>query len=354
MTTNDRQAEVPPEVAGFLADSLGIAVGEARILRGGARHRVLTVGAPERRVVIKLHGPPREGLEDGFERELRLHRFISRQCPGRVPALLAHDAGLRCLVLEWIDGEPLRDQLDGGEAELAAMADFLVELNRPAVRDQARVEDLPMAADGGLRLADHLARARWRIDRLLQLDPAGFPVRAEMLDWLRGDLMHDWERQAIAIAACDDPSVSPVLSPSDFGRHNTLRVRDGSLRFMDFEHAGWDDPAKLAADFILQPDHPLDDQGAGWFLACLAGGSAFPADLAARTARLLAVQRIKWVTIVLNGFIPGAVADDVPEEALCRTLEKARHVHCRPLPDPCRHEPCHGTAGNPLEEHHDR
>ena len=47
-----------------------------------------------------------------------------------------------------------------------------------------------------------------------------------------------------------------VVSPSDFGFHNALRTEDGRLAFLDFEYAGWDDPAKLVCDFELQPAVP--------------------------------------------------------------------------------------------------
>src|SRR5439155_21002106 len=44
-----------------------------------------------------------------------------------------------------------------------------------------------------------------------------------------------------------------TLSPSDFGFHNALRQADGRIIFLDFEYFGWDDPAKMIADFLLHP-----------------------------------------------------------------------------------------------------
>ena len=48
------------------------------------------------------------------------------------------------------------------------------------------------------------------------------------------------------------------MSPSDFGFHNALATPGGRLVFIDFEYAGWDDPAKLANDFFCQPAVPVD------------------------------------------------------------------------------------------------
>ena len=49
------------------------------------------------------------------------------------------------------------------------------------------------------------------------------------------------------------PKKDRILSPSDFGFHNSLREPDGRIIFLDLEYFGWDDPAKLIVDFILHP-----------------------------------------------------------------------------------------------------
>ena len=53
------------------------------------------------------------------------------------------------------------------------------------------------------------------------------------------------------------PAAERCVSPSDFGFHNALRTPDGRLAFIDFEYAGWDDPAKTVSDFFCQPECPV-------------------------------------------------------------------------------------------------
>ena len=48
------------------------------------------------------------------------------------------------------------------------------------------------------------------------------------------------------------------ISPSDIGFHNILNSK-GRLIFIDFEYAGIDDPCKLIADVILQPDYGIPE-----------------------------------------------------------------------------------------------
>ena len=51
-----------------------------------------------------------------------------------------------------------------------------------------------------------------------------------------------------------------ILSPSDFGFHNSLKTKKDQIIFFDFEYFGKDDPVKLAADFLLHPGMTLNLQ----------------------------------------------------------------------------------------------
>ena len=72
--------------------------------------------------------------------------------------------------------------------------------------------------------------------------------------------------------------------------------------FLDFEHAGWDDPAKLVADFLLQPEAPLSSELAESFLTALGNEEPFGPRLGESVRHLLPIQKSKWVTIILNVF----------------------------------------------------
>jgi hypothetical protein len=112
---------------------------------------------------------------------------------------------------------------------------------------------------------------------------------------------------AAAAGLTHDRPLDPAdrcVSPSDFGFHNALREPDGRLRFIDFEYAGWDDPAKLVCDFFCQPAVPAPPGAFDRFAAAVGRRSAEPAALVARTNLLLPVYRVKWVCIMLNEFLP--------------------------------------------------
>ena len=122
------------------------------------------------------------------------------------------------------------------------------------------------------------------------------------------------------------------LSPSDFGFHNALVGPDGRLVFLDFEYAGWDDPAKLIADFFCQPAVPAPLGECDRFVRTIGGELHDDGACARRLAVLWPVYQIKWVCIILNEFLPigGArrrFARSGAEAAERKTMQlhKARH-----------------------------
>jgi hypothetical protein len=105
----------------------------------------------------------------------------------------------------------------------------------------------------------------------------------------------------------------------------------GELCFLDFEYAGWDDPAKMAGDFFAHPGIPVPREHFDPFLKTAMSFSRHANALELRARLLEPVFRIKWCCIVLNEFVPEAAqrrrfatpaADLVASKR--RQLDKAR------------------------------
>ena len=98
------------------------------------------------------------------------------------------------------------------------------------------------------------------------------------------------------------------LSASDFGFHNSLLQADGSVRFVDFEYAGWDDPSKLICDFCNQPDVLLDSSLSVIFRRAVIHHNPRPEALQKRFSALEPLYQIKWSCICLNDFLKAGQA----------------------------------------------
>ena len=234
----------------------------------------------------------------------------------------------------YVDGRKLR----AGEVDAAAVnqaLEFILELNR--ARNPAATQGLPDASEACFSGAAHLERIDQRVARLEQME-GGAAIDRQALAFVRGALQPAWE-QARALLWRDYgsleqplPAEERILSPSDFGFHNALLGADGGLRFIDFEYAGWDDPAKLICDFFCQPQTPAPPAFWQPFVSALVDGLKLDGGLARRARLLLPAFQIKWCCIMLNEFGPGgkprrdfAKGAATTEERKAEQLDKARH-----------------------------
>lgn len=215
-------------------------------------------------------------------------------------------------------------------------------LNRHRFNDDAA--DLPEAAEACFSIEQHLACVDRRIERLwraLPLESIGIDHDAAV--FVMSELLPFWRRVRAwatiaarrAGVAIDQmlPAQDRRLSPSDFGFHNALLGSDGRLRFLDFEYAGWDDPAKLVCDFFCQPDLPVPMRYLESFTDRLVADLSDPPLHRLRIGLLLPVYRVKWACILLNEFLPegasrrsfaGSNPRDVDKKRA--QLDQARHV----------------------------
>ena len=95
-----------------------------------------------------------------------------------------------------------------------------------------------------------------------------------------------------------------TFSPSDFGFHNAIRRRNGQLVFLDFEHCGWDDPAKMVSDFLLHPAMDLTDSLKRHFVGTTLASFDACGGLARRLETVYPLFGLKWCLIMLNEFLP--------------------------------------------------
>lgn len=279
-------------------------------LPGGRNNRTYRVRAVDHASLLKWYfshpGDDRDRLGTEFDFSGCLWRHGLRQ----IAQPLAADRSAGLGLYEFLPGRPLSAGDVTLEHHEQAIA-FVQRIN--ALRPEPDVFSLPPAAEACFSLVQHVARVDQRLQQLAAIDPKE-PIDWEMAEFIRGRLQPALERQRTALeqwAARDKVDMQRILhsderclSPSDFGFHNALLRDDGSLRFVDFEYAGWDDPAKLVGDFFCQIEVPAVARGFHTFLEGVAQMFPEPEAVVQRTRRLFPLYQIKWCCIVLNNFLP--------------------------------------------------
>ena len=327
------------EATGRLLDTAGM-VGDFSLhrLAGGANNRVFRVDANGSTALLKQYFQHSEDPRDRMGAEFAFSSFAWDNGLRWLPRPLACDAENRLGLYQFVRGRPVQPGEVNWQAVSSAIS-FYRELNR--YKSGSGALGLPKASEVCFTLDEHLGRVERRVQALREMDGSS-DIDGEAIDFTRNGLSEVWEitrntavRQADAIGFALHSELfrrDRCISPSDFGFHNALVDPEGGLRFIDFEYAGWDDPAKMVCDFFCQPAVPVPMDFYDKFVESIVSGLDRPDKHSQRISLLMPVYRVKWCCIMMNSFLPwggerrrfARGGDDAREKA--EQLEKARRA----------------------------
>jgi hypothetical protein len=284
------------------------------LLRRGGNNRIWKISHAEQACVVKAYYRHPSDPRDRLGAEFSFLRHIWAKGVRQVPQPLAADRGRGVALYSFVEGQTVPEGADISRSDVDAAACFLRDIN--VDRGSPSALALPAASEACFSEADHLALMHQRVRRLDSASPVP-EVKADTDDLVQriGALarqvdvsLRSISKQAVEASTTALASSSRCLSPSDFGFHNALRRPDGQWAFLDFEYAGWDDPAKTVADFFAHPGFRVDRDHARPFWARFSEvfDTGDRAALKARVQRLAPVFRLKWACIVLNELLADA------------------------------------------------
>jgi hypothetical protein len=309
--------------------------------RTSGNNRVSIVVLPERKIVAKRYFSHPSDQRDRLRAEYAFLTYARRIGIDIVPRPIACDPSRQLGLYEYLDGRALRlDEL--AESHVQEAAQFFVALNDAISNTVA--EDLPFASEACFTIAEHFALVDRRVERLSGIGSCADIDRGarEFAACLRARWQGVKKNIEARVSTCgesiDDPVRARCISPSDFGFHNALVAPGGRLNFIDFEYAGWDDPAKMPGDFFTHPGFPVATE---WFVRFLTASMRYSpvADVICRRARLLfPVFQVKWCCIILNEFLPESAqrrrfADPAYDEQARKRLQLGKALALAELVD---------------------
>lgn len=273
-------------------------------LQGGINNQVYRCGDGRQHWVIKAYEPVQPGQRDRMQAEVEFLRYSAQVAPRFTPALTDIDQERRCVVLEHLEGDAFLEGVSPSEEAVAEAVEFFRQLNsKPQL---ARGSINLDAAEGFLSLREHIINVRERLKCMTSdhLAPALRPQADVLLQHLDRELAHTEEQTCRlidqGIIADSINADECCVSPSDFGFHNAIKTSNG-IQFIDFEFAGWDDPAKAIVDFNLQPRVPIPESRFPLL-------ESFPTEkrleVLRRCKHIAPILRIKWLCIILSVLNP--------------------------------------------------
>lgn len=334
------------QIAALAAPALGTAVRGVEPLAGGRNSQVYRLtceaGGP---YVMKRYFAPSVERRRRMAVEQASLRFLWDQGVRNIPEPIAADPQEGWAICRYVEGESVPTSALRPEDVQDALG-FVAVLKR--LRPAAQGQSIGAASEACFSMREILDNLQARRERLLRVEGAG-----PAYEGLRRFLTEDFTRAQQALLAWGaarlgaaglsvEAVLSPAartLSPSDFGFHNALRHRDGRLVYLDFEYFGWDDPAKMLADFLLHPAMALPLPQGRQFAQGFWALFGEEAQLPLRTEIVYPFFGLKWCLILLNEFVPqelqrrdfaGACAG-APHELQMAQLAKAQHLLARLL-----------------------
>lgn len=239
----------------------------------------------------------------------------------QVPTPIACDAQRNVALYSFVQGAPPTIVTE----EMVVNAGvFAAALNA----DVTHASTLPLASEVCLSGAAYVSHLRHRLDRLSGVKhPIIDAMEARYADVAAAMAERYGDLQAAL------PDAQKCLSPSDFGFHNTLLDDAENLTFIDFEYAGWDDPAKMLCDFFLHPGAQVSTHYTESFIKPLQKLDILGPETLDRASILYGLLGLRWCCIMLNVFVPEwaarrrfADANWDESKAQSEQLQKAEHM----------------------------
>ena len=243
---------------------------------------------------------PEISYHDRLGSEFKSTKIFKELNINNVQRPISFDSSLGIATYEWIEGERISSY---GVKELKAALSFLSILHQNSKAEQ--FNNFPMASDACLKGTDIEIQIK---RRLLQFDELSTkysdleqflkndfkPLFKEIISWSQAS----WPSSSSYLVPIEKNEL--ILSPSDFGFHNSLCSQNENLIFHDFEYFGWDDPVKLISDFSHNAAMNLTKEIEQlWFLEV---SEIYGKHLLGRLSAAWPMYGLNWCLIILNEF----------------------------------------------------
>jgi hypothetical protein len=293
------------EAAKVGAKLVGASLRSVQPARPGGNNRLFQIQADDgRSYALKSYPRQKSDPRDRLSTEFSALDFMRRHGIDQVPKPIAKDNAAGFGLYEWISGQPVQPST----AHIDAAISFIHALHK--LGNASDAASLPPASEACFSAQSIVDQTQARFAALKALAPNHLGL-SEFLDQAFSPTVGRAIARAHAIYAragldFDAPIAVGMrsLSPSDFGFHNALLQGDGRLVFLDFEYFGWDDPVKLASDFVLHPGMDLTVELKKRFLESMSDVYRADQTFAVRLQAGLPLYAMRWAMILLNEFLP--------------------------------------------------
>lgn len=268
-------------------------------IEGGGNNRLFRLHLENRSpLVLKTYWQDPEQQRNRKEAEWSYLSFLAQHLPDQAPEPIANISD--GILMTELPGLSPKDR---HEPVARAMSTFLGTL---ANLDQLNPSNLRPAAHARFRLRGFVEDLNQRFESLVEASqnlPEVADLIREKIDPLKTKAEHHFHQRCLQFGLDPDKELPAALhfpSPSDFGPHNAVEDEEGKIRFIDFEYAGWDDPAKLMADMFHHVGHHMPAKTRCRLIEAFFSANTKDPELRHRFIAVADLVGVEWILIVLN------------------------------------------------------
>lgn len=277
-------------------------------LAKGANNQTFKLQTASKAFIIKKYFENTNDLRNRLYSEYSFLTFANISAKKFVPSIYGKSSESRLAVYEYVEGTSVKAE-DLNYYHIRCAIDFFCQLNKYKEKGQF----LPHASEACFSILDHFDIVDKRLNQILSIDANHSSLKEAKI--IAQELNNFWQKFKNGIIYSNSFDLTSSLSheqrcisPSDFGFHNAIIEPNLNIRFIDFEYAGWDDPAKMIGDFFSQVSIPINEKYFDEFAEKTLIMFPDSESLYLRSKILRVVCQIKWMCIVLNIFIPHHLA----------------------------------------------
>jgi len=316
------QALSEDDVIRIAFDCLQQRVGIISKIGGGGNSKVYHLTCSSQQYVVKFYFQHPSDSRDRLGIEFKSFSFLWEQGLRVVPRPVALSREHQCAFYEFIKGTPPGRDISQKDIDGAV---YFIDILRNLSVGAAGL-NFSGASEAFFCAKDIVNSLRARLKRFYFEDNTGeysalrkylrdefLPLLEAVETWSKEYLTGrgvSWEQELL--------EQYRTLSPSDFGFHNALRTRAGTMIFLDFEYFGWDDPAKLVSDFLWHPAMGMPEDLKLYFVHRMSSIFGNDPYFKIRLKGVFPLFGLKWCLILLNEFI----ATDSQRRDFARPLVK--------------------------------
>jgi len=278
-------------------------------LEGGRNNKVFCIEHGNIKALLKAYFQHPEDKRERLKAEYSFLNFAHSNKISCLPKPIAADLQNNLGLYQFIEGRKLGiSEVD--QEKISSALNFFIDVNK--YKNTSEAKSLPIASDACFSIKEHIAHVEKRLERLKEIKNDS-EANKNAIIFIKNKLLPELNKAMKNVNKFIDdfkikanekiPNDAACISPSDFGYHNTLLDKSNNLIFIDFEYAGWDDPAKMVCDFFSQPEVSVSLNYYDYFIRKVADNIANPEEFKKRVTALLPLYKVKWCCILLNDFL---------------------------------------------------